>query len=285
MKTVSLLVIPGHPRSRAICDAADKGLREAGYLVRKKSSLIYAAPECDLAVFYGLSGKLTKAFNDYQKRKALVFLDLGYFDRVSGGRRLGYHKVAVNARHPTDYFQRRRHDSSRLDRLGIKLAPWRADTSSGHILVAGMAPKACAAACIPTNAWETETIAKLRKITRRRIVYRPKPNWANAKALQGADFSPPGKRSLLDDLRGAHCIVSHNSNANVEALVAGIPSFTVAGAALPMSQTDLTLIESPCMDVDREQWLRDLTYTQWNVPELCTKEPWMHLANEGLIPR
>lgn len=282
---VLLYEMPGHPRSRAVCRAMETGLKKIGVNARRVSSAMYRQPLAKVAVFYGLAGNLKKAFKDYTANPelTLVFVDLGYTNRKDAGRFVGMHKLSVNGRHPTSYFQRREHDDSRLRALGLDIKPWTQPNPRGHILLAGMAPKASAAEHYAPTAWEAATIAGLKKHTARRIVYRPKPNWTGARPIPGCDFSKPGERTLEQDLFGAHCIVSHHSNANVEALAMGVPSFTREGIASVLSGTDFAKIESPIRPEGREKFFRDMAYTQWTCAEMATGAPWIHLREEGLV--
>ena len=285
MKVV-IYQIMNHHRSQVVCAAFEAGIRRVGDTVTRIPSVNYrGTPEFNVCVFYGLQGPLKAAFNDYSRdpHRRVVFVDLGYIGRKSHGRFQGFHKVTVDSRHPTKYFQRVKHDQSRLDTLGLDVAPWREPSPDGHIVVAGMAPKGAHAEGFAPMGWERRAIATMRKHTKRRIVYRPKPNWLGAVPIPGAEYSRPGARTLLQDLEGAHAIVSHHSNANIEALVAGVPGFTEGGLASAISSSDLTQIESPRMDGDRVQWLADLAWCQWSISEIAEGLPWRHLKDEGLI--
>lgn len=287
MTTVVVYEIPGHPRSRAVCLAMEAGIRKVGDRVQRVSCLRYRSPTSEIAVFYGLASGLAKVFKDYcaSPRLRAVYIDLGYFARKEGGSRFtGHHKISVDARHPTSYFQDHDHDGTRLARLGIDIEPWRERNPRGHILLAGMGPKGAGAENYAPLAWETEATRVIKQHTSRRIVYRPKPNWIHAKPIPGTEFSQPGKRTLAEDLRGCHAIVSHHSNANVEALAKGVPSFTVAGVASVLSLSDLTQIREPINDGDREKFLRDVSYQQWSVAEMALGLPWRYLKDSGVIP-
>lgn len=246
----------------------------------------YVRPDADVAVFYGLAGRLQQVFSEYSADPArrAVYVDLGYFGRKDGGLLRGYHKISVDARHPTAYFRRTEHSSHRIRHLGVRVRPWRAASSDAPIIVAGMGPKGAMAEGYSPGQWETQAVALMRRHTKRPIIYRPKPNWPEAAPIPGAMFSKPGAVALSDQIRGAHAVVSHHSNANVEALVEGVPSFSVAGVATTMGLTDLAMIETPLMPETRPQWLADLAWCQWNVEEMANGSPWRHMKKEGLIP-
>lgn len=100
--------------------------------------------------------------------------------------------------------------------------------------------------------WVGRTLAELKTVTDRPIIIRDKES----------------KRPLQDDLRGAHCLVTHGSIAAVEAVVLGCPVFVHPdSAAALVGQTDLRLIETPVYP-ERQPWLNSLAYSQWNETEL-----------------
>jgi hypothetical protein len=278
---VAVIGIDGSRRSHAICEAFGRGLRFSGEIPVRMDESRYVEPLYDAAIFYGLRGNLPKALKDYPAAgKAAIYVDLGYWGRLQGGRLSGFHKISLNSRHPTAYFRRHRHANDRSLALGIRPAPWR---SGRHILIAGMGDKAAVTEGYAAEQWEREAIAELRRHTDRPIVYRPKPSWRGAKPIEGAAYSPP-TQPLEEVFRNCHAVVTHHSNVAVDALVAGIPVFSMEGVASPMGMPSLDMIESPLFPEDREQWIADLAYTQWTVDEIRSGAPWRHLKCEGLIP-
>ncbi|HEY5410180.1 MAG TPA: hypothetical protein VIJ94_05570 [Caulobacteraceae bacterium] len=278
--------IPGHPRSRAVCRAMLEGILHSGDRAIVKSSLYYRIPEGRVGLFYGLAGRLVNALVDYPRAgRSAIYADLGYWKRKDGGRYTGYHKLIVNGRHPTDYFQREPHPHDRLEALELDLKPSR--RTQGAILIAGMGPKGARAEGFRVNQWEQSVVDEIRKHTDRPIIYRPKPNWAEARPLEGASM-PPVSGLLVDGLSDVRCVVSHHSNANVEALCLGVPGFTLEGPALPLSLSteELQFIETPRFVGydERRQWAADLAYTQFSIDEMKAGVAWRHLRDEGLVP-
>ena len=208
-------------------------------------------------------------------------MDLGYWGRRQGGRWAGYHKLVVNARHPTAYFNRRALPSCRASELRVFPEPWRADGSA--ILLAGMGDKGAAAEGFLPEAWERETIAELRRFTKRPIIYRPKPSWKKAAPIAGVSYSPRTEE-LSAVLRRCWAVVTHHSNVAVDGLVAGVPAFTWGGVAEPMALRRLDLIEEPLRPEGRWEWISNIAWTQWSVTEIALGDPWRHLKAEGLLP-
>jgi hypothetical protein len=270
-------------RSKLICRAMMDGFRKLGIgnrvAVLEQSE--WKRARARTIIFYGLFGKLAEALKWQEKDGGTaVYIDLGYFGRREGGRFTGYHKLSVNGRHPTAYFQNRKHPPDRLAHFNIVPEPWR--EGGRHILLAGMGDKGCVAEGYLPTQWEKEVISELRRHTDRPIIYRPKPSWRGAKPIEGVGFSPRDQEIEIA-LTDCHAVVTHHSNAGVDGLIAGIPCFTEQGVAKPMSLSGLNLIEMPRHPEDRGQWLSDVCWTQWNPEEMSLGLPWRHLLDEGLV--
>lgn len=276
---VAVYVMSGHRRSRMCCEAMLAGIMQTG----DRASLIphteYRSPEHDACVFYGFIPDLQKIMADYNAAaRPAVYIDLGYWKREG---LTGYHKIAVGARHPTAYFQRRKHDYSRVKALGVTLSPW--PKHGRHILLAGMGSKASVIAeHVAFESFERWAVETIRSHSNRQIIYRPKPSCKNSRPLNGTIYSPK-EQDLSRVLQDCHAVVTHHSNVAVDALIAGVPVFCWHGVAAPLGLQDLTQIETPRYPDDRAQWLNDVAWTQFSVPEMAAGVPWRHLKDEGLL--
>ncbi len=236
----------------------------------------------DIAVFYGMSGRLPRVMKDYKKSGATaVYIDLGYWGRRDGGRLAGYHKVSVNDRHPTAYFQSVRHPTDRLSKFRIKIKPWR--RSGKQILIAGMSGKGAISQKFQPGEWESLAVEDIKRYSKRPIIFRPKPSCRYGIKIPGCPVSPADQR-IVDALHNCHAVVTHHSNAAVDAILEGIPAFAIRGVATPLALDDLSKIEEPLYPDGREQWAADIAYCQWNLNEMATGQVWRHLKSEGLIP-
>ncbi len=280
---VTVYQIGDNKRSRAIAAAMLEGITKLGDLAKLQNSTTFnGIPDADIAVFYGFNEPLRRVFDTYVAAglKA-VCVDLGYWGRKELNPILGYHKISVNDRHPTAYFQRVAHDGSRAARFRLAIAPWRA--KGEHILLAGMGEKSAECEGFEPEQWEREAIAAIRQVSDRPIIYRPKPSWKEAQRIEGAGFAP--KAVQLESLfPRCHAVVTHHSNVAVEALVAGIPVFSFKGAGAVLSSNDLSAIEKPIMPGGRHQFVNDLAWTQFHNSEMKSGVAWRHLKDEGLIP-
>jgi hypothetical protein len=264
-----------------IAGAMAQGIEETGESVHIFPSHCYRRPEADIAVFYGYDANLRRVMADYRAAGLnVVYVDLGYWGRREGGSLHGYHKVVVNGRHPTSYFQDQMHSADRAELLGLQVKPWQ--TGGSHIILAGMSEKCAVVEGYKAHEWELAAVAELRKHTERPIIYRPKPSWLDAKPIPGTQFEP-GLDDLARLLEGCHAVVTHHSNVAIDALLGGIPAFTVEGAASTLCFTEISRIERPWRPDGREQFVADLAYTQWTPAEMRSGAVWRHLKGEGLI--
>ncbi len=277
---VAIYGIERHRRSLSCCQAMFAGIRSCGDRPVHLSENSYVEPAHDLAVFYGYTATLRRVMADYIKtgRKA-VYIDLGYWKREG---LTGHHKITVNDRHPTAYFQKVKHSNARARLLGVAVDSWRRDREDNPILLAGMGDKAAEAEGRKVEQWEREAIDMIRRFSDRPIIYRPKPSWKQARPLPGTAFSPEAQ-PLTELFRTCHAVVTHHSNVAVEGIVAGVPAFCWKGVAVPMSLHDIAEIEEPYFPAAREQWINDIAYTQWNISEMTAGKPWRHMKDEGLI--
>jgi len=167
----------------------------------------------------------------------------------------GYYRWNLNA------FQMqtiRQVDKDRWTELRTPVSPWA--TKGRHVVVA--APSDTYHAFHRTFDWLERTLDELKRHTDRPIVIRHK-----------LDETP-----LSQALRGAHALVTHQSNAGVEAVIMGCPVFVDPGSAAALvGQTDLSKIETPVYP-DRKPWLCSLAYSQYSEPELVDGTLLRHLA-------
>lgn len=281
---VALYKIPNHRRSRLVCDAMAEGIRKIGDKTWTVATTAYSrAHTKPISVFYGMAAPLNRIFAEAREDgRTAIYVDLGYWGRHEGGRYRGFHKVCINGRHPTAYFQKRQHDYSRAAALGVKIEPWR--PGGDHILLAGMSGKSSHVDGFEPNQWEREAIEALRAATSRTIIYRPKPSWKAAVPLAGTTFSPK-TQPLEEVLQNCHAVVTHHSNVAVDAIVSGIPAFCQEGVGAPLSKHSLAGIDTPFRpgDDERRQWVADIAWTQFSIAEMATGLPWRHIRDEGLV--
>lgn len=200
-----------------------------------------------------------------KNKRDFIYWDRGYLRRVFAtwlpkgsdmGIPGGYYRWHLNA------FQMKSVDDVPDDRwkslkLNGSLKPW--NKSGSHIIVADTLPDYWNLFC--DKNWCQNTINELKKHTDRKIILRSKES----------------KVPLHEELKNAHCLVTHGSVAAVEAVVFGCPVFVDdISAAKFMGQTDFSKVESPIYP-ERDKWLHSLAYCQFNETELVDGTLWRML--------
>lgn len=184
-----------------------------------------------------------------------IYMDHAYFSRGK------YYRITKNA------YQ---HDGRGVStgarfrgfpRLQIK--PWR--TTGSHILICPNSAVYFALHGLDVDQWLCDVTAVLRQHTDREIRIRWK--------TQRAD------RPIGLDLAEAWAVVGFSSAAAIDALVAGVPVFTLApfAATVRMGLSDLTAIEQPFYPEDRELFVSVLADHQWTIPEMLKGVAWRGL--------
>jgi len=129
-----------------------------------------------------------------------------------------------------------------------------------HILLVTPSEKPCKFYNIDRNLWVEQTISLIKKHTDRPIVVRDK-----------APRQQRITKTIFDDLKDCHALVTYQSIAAVESVLYGVPAFTAAPtAADPVCDKDLSLIENPTLqDEDKiYKWACHLAYGQFHNDEL-----------------
>lgn len=201
--------------------------------------------------------------------------DFGYWDRgavrrvfatdLPPGKDGGYYRWTLNA-----YQMRQVRDvpGDRWAALDQPLWPW--SRNGRHIVVAEPSPTYQRFHGI--EGWTERALDALDKLTDRPVIVRDKEM-----QRRGTDRMPGG-RLLRDDLNGAHCLVTHGSNAAVEAVIMGCPVFVHEDSAASLvGLTDLSEIERPVYP-DRERWAWSLAYSQVSEAEILNGTVWRLLA-------
>lgn len=192
-----------------------------------------------------------------------IYWDRGYARRVFAtdlppGDAGGYYRWHLNG------FQLQAIGAARSDRWATLATPvWPWARRGRHIVVAE--PSATYQRFHGIEGWTARTLVELRRLTDRPVLVRDK------------EMQRFG-RKLNEDLRGAHCLVTHGSNAAVEAAIMGCPVVVHPdSAAALIGRTDLRDVEAPLYP-DRDPWLRALAYSQFNERELIDGTLWRLIA-------
>jgi hypothetical protein len=260
----------GHKFSVLVCEAFAKG---------GPFTIVPPAPlrPGDVFMYGALRGLLPTLRQAQREGRNYFYADNGYV--LPGKTEQNYFRITKNAL---------QHDGSgkatvdgkwRATRLGITLKPWR--KSGSHIVVCPPGHLFGATFGFSADAWIEKTVETLKQHTDREIRFRMKVSWNDAKPL---DIIRRGKPKtsvttpLSEEIKDAWALVTHSSNAAVEAVVAGIPVFcTDQCGSSAMGLSDLSKIESPRTDGDRESWVAVLAANQWRLAEMRDGKAWRDL--------
>lgn len=194
-------------------------------------------------------------------KRPFLYMDTGYFGNRPNplnphGWKVWHRVVPDNIQH-TDIIER---PADRWERLNIQPRPRK--HTGRKILIAAPDVKPCQVYGIELEEWLNTTITRIKANTDRPVEVRQRD--PNRQRRLANDFS-----EALEDV---YAVVTYNSNAAVEAVLAGVPVFVGApvSAALPVANKDLAKIDNPWFpDPDLVQaWCRHLAYGQFHNNEL-----------------
>lgn len=229
-----------------------------GRVIRHDLEALRKLP-ADILPVVGCTPELRPLIDHWQKTgRQWCYWDRGYMRRVFAtdlpvGQDGGYYRWHING-----YQMQAIRDVPEDRWLAMKISyrPW---SAGHHIVVAEPSPTYQRFHGI--QGWTEKTVARLKELTDRPLVTRDKEQQRSG-------------RKLHEDLRGAHCLVTHGSNAAVEAAIMGCPVFVhPCSAAALVGKTDLEQIEAPAYP-DRLRWVRALCYSQFNEKELVDGTLW-----------
>lgn len=254
-----------------LVEAFRKGCAKQGIKVRTVKKIERVTDYEAMAIIGVRNGPLIKECQKY----SIPFV---YFDKAYNRQR-SWWKISYNAHHPTKHLMEIARPDDRSIEQGWGCWPWRNTTEKGHILLAGSSLKYHLLYGLqePTEYW-TSIVNYLKEYNRAReeagkprrtILYRPKKSWKEAVAIPGTEFSK--KNRIIDDLQGAHVMITHGSNSCFEALCGGTPTIVLGdGITKPISSTTLGDLDTPyeATGEQRSKLLDNLAYFQWSVKEV-----------------
>jgi hypothetical protein len=232
--------------------------KHVGRVIRYKHEELRTLPN-DVIPVVGCMPECRPIIDEWIARKReWIYWDRGYARRIFAtclptGNNGGYYRWHRNA------YQLRNIRPMVDDRwraLQIAIEPWQ--KGGWHIVIA--APTRTYARFHNCQTWIADTIDALARVTDRQLVIRDKEQYK--------------RRPIQMDIKGAHCLVTHASNAAVESVILGCPVFVHPdSAAALVGQTDLKKIETPIYP-DRQPWLNAISYSQFDERELIDGTVW-----------
>jgi hypothetical protein len=198
----------------------------------------------------------------WEDKRDFYYMDTGYLgNRPNPANPNGWkywHRVVPNNLQHDAVIPR---PADRWQKLDIKMRS--EQKHSRNILLVAPDEKPCSFYGITLDQWMQTTIETLKQHTDRPILVRERPASRWDRKTQRAE----------DWLMDVHAVVTFNSSAATECILAGVPVFVTApcNAARPVSNLDLTKIETPWFPTDDERhaWACHLAYGQFHTTELA----------------
>lgn len=230
-------------------------IKSSGGLVAYHDAALLAELPNEIVPIIGCQPETTDLIAEWRKAgRTFVYWDRGYCDRIFAtnlptGDSGGMYRWHVNSFQMTGV-RDVPDDRWRSTKASKCVQPWM--KNGRHIVIA--APTRTYARFHRCEGWIADTIDALARVTDRQFVIRDKEQYR--------------RRPIQRDLDGAHCLVTHASNAAVESVILGCPVFVHRdSAAALVGQSDLRKIETPVYP-ERQAWLNSLAYCQFNEREL-----------------
>jgi hypothetical protein len=244
-----------HFISKTICEAFAAGV--------PNSQLVPPVALLDgEAATYGILRGSHEIINEcFEQGRTLYYLDLGYIGRSNhqNGKFDGLYRVTRNAYQCNGFGS---YPSDRFTELGVELKPWK--RKGKHIVVCPMSYNFSIHRGLDHKKWLKDTVAEIAKFTDKEIIIKPKSS----------------DMTLDEALLDAHIIIGYDTNAMVDAVIAGVPAINLGPSAVsPVALQDLSRIESPIYP-DRRQWAYNLTYNQWSLDEMRSGLCWQMLQEQ-----
>lgn len=283
---VSIYISENKERERNIGAALAEGFRKHGEDVETFPTENYLGPKGDtqVAVTIGLKGHSKKIFEDHRRAaRHTILVDKSYFARKE------YCRLSLDG-FQSPYLNAISRPADRFDQLGVKLRKQR--QSAKHVIYAGSSQKYCdwhdlGDATRYAESWcrnIKKTLTRTGRLAGFPIIYRPKPSWAalhpeDAKPIDNTKFSGPSETlaSLLED---CYLLVTHGSNAAIEAIAAGVPVALISkegvSAVWDLSEKNFDNFLKPYFPSDeaRRQTFNNLAYWQFNADEMSSGLAW-----------
>lgn len=138
----------------------------------------------------------------------------------------------------------------------------------------------------PMTKWLEQTLAQIRKVSDRPILVRCHPRQSLSLPRDIAVSTPRALVNSYDSfdfetaIKEAWAVVNWNSGCGSQAILSGIPAFVgESSLAAPVANLDLRDMESPRRP-DRQDWLREISHSEWTLDELATGWPLERLLDD-----
>ena len=272
----SLFTHNGALNSKPVFEAFAQGVSTLGHEV------VYNDINADVAVIWSVlwHGRMSankKVWDHFKKQnKKVIVLEVGALFRGTTW------KVGIDGINRDATFPDGNNNNDRAEQLGLKLKPW--NTNGSKIIMCTQHDKSQQWQDMPPiQQFVSDMVRGVQMWTDREIIVRPHPRCKIS--IPGIEVQTPKQiPGTYDDFdlqfEDVYAVINWSSNPATQAVINGIPVFTgQSSLAWDMSMKSLTNINNPQLP-DREQWLNNLAYTEWSVPEISQGIPIKHLTSK-----
>jgi len=166
--------------------------------------------------------------------------------------------------------------------LGVSLKPWK--RGGDYIVLALQIPGDASLQGTDISFWARRRLLSIRCQTELPIILRtpqlkrPYDLKSITKGVRGVTVQEGTKENLVPTLDDAYCTVTYTSGMGVDSVINGTPTiaYNSGNFAYDISTRFIDSINSIAYP-NREQWINNLSYCQWNISEIQEGLPWEHL--------
>lgn len=194
------------------------------------------------------------------KGHEVLVMERGYL-----GDRFAWTSLAWNGLNGRGLFP---HAGATPDRFNkhFSMRPWK--ERGDYALILGQVPGDASLQGIDLAPWYRIAADTARDAYGLPVHFRPHPNvWARG-WIQNVHGCVTSAGDLSDALGGAHIAITWNSNAAVDAVLAGVPTVTADIGSMAWSVTghQVGARITPC----RDSWAHELAWRQWRIEEIAS---------------
>ena len=196
----------------------------------------------------------------WEDERDFYYMDSGYLGNykspINPNGWKWFHRIVKNDLQHRNIIDR---PSDRWEKLKYKIPSWKKD--GRNILLVMPSEKPAKFYDIDMVKWREQVITTLQQHTDRPIIVREK-----------ADRPTRIVKTIYEELDNTFAVVTLQSIAATEAILYGVPAFTLApNAAEQLTLNDLTKIETPFYPDDdlKHKWACNLAYGQFHIEELA----------------
>lgn len=234
----------------------------------------------DIAVFVGVRRR--KLFDEHRDKKIhTLLIDKGYFDRKR------YFRFSLDGFQPS-YLDQMRMSEQRFRTLNKPVWPKKQEPLDPCVVYAGSSDKyGMWHGLGDVSEYAAKVCAELRRVLNDqvKVVYRPKPSWwvkdrCDKRVPEGTRLSDGRHETLVHILPNCVCLVTHGSNAAVEALLYGVPVCVLSKHGdtpiYQLAEKNITRVLKPYWptDAERMQVFANMAWCQFTVQEMAQGIAW-----------